>query len=74
MSGLPRPLVFDLLPRLPSAQAYSPAAELYDADSIYRARIAVQMLRVGLRLNDIRAALAQPMALVMVLGVALVLL
>lgn len=61
-TGLAGPIVADLLPHLPTqADDYSTHARVYAADSIERARLADQMLRVGVRRHYIRAAIAEPM-------------
>lgn len=62
LSGLPGPLVAELLPHLPTLQDYCTHAELYDADSVYKARMAVLMMRCGIRMRYIRAAMAAPVA------------
>lgn len=61
-TGLPGPLIADLLPRLPTPSGvYSNCAQVYDTDSVQRARLVLQMLRVGVRLRFIRMVMAQPM-------------
>jgi hypothetical protein len=62
LSGLPGPLVAELLPCLPTLQDYCAHNELYDADSVYKARMAVLMMRCGIRMSYIRAAMAEPVA------------
>ncbi|MDX1886837.1 hypothetical protein [Mycolicibacterium sp. 120270] len=64
-SGLPGPLVADLLPRLPTPidVDYTDTAQVYDEDSAYRARLAVHMLHNGIRLRFIRLAVREPMTL-----------
>lgn len=61
-TGLPGPLVAELLPRLPTLPGeYNTAAKVYDADTFDRALLVTQMLRAGVRLRFIRIAIAQPM-------------
>jgi hypothetical protein len=50
------------LPHLPSPDGYSCSAERFDGDSLYKARMAVLMMRCGIRMKYIRAALAEPVA------------
>lgn len=62
LSGLPGPLVAELLPRppAPDAAGYTAVAEVYDEASIYRARLALMLLRAGIRLRYIRLVMHQP--------------
>jgi hypothetical protein len=61
-SGLPGPLVAELLPQLPVPPgiAYDRTAALYTADSVIKAQIAVYMLAAGIRCRYIRAAMFEP--------------
>jgi hypothetical protein len=62
LSGLPGPLVSELLPRQPGStdRAYDRGAEVYTAESVLQARIAVCMLDHGVRYCYIRAAMRNP--------------
>ena len=62
LTGLPGPLVSELLPRLPSLDDYSTAAAVYHPDSIYRAQIAVSLLHAGIRMPLIRASVSEPLS------------
>jgi hypothetical protein len=63
-SGLPGPLVEELIPRLPTPLGVDyNGAEVYDEDSVYRARLAVLMLSRGIRLRFVRLAMGNPMTL-----------
>ncbi|WP_139803391.1 hypothetical protein [Mycobacterium avium] len=63
-SGLPGPLVAELLPRLPTPGdiAYDRTAALYTADSVLKAQIATCMLEFGVRYRYIRAAMFEPLS------------
>jgi hypothetical protein len=62
LSGLPGPLIAELIPHLPTPDAggYSTDAEVYTEDSVHRARLAAMLLRSGIRLRYIRIAMDQP--------------
>lgn len=59
LSGLPGPLVAELVPHLPTPEVggYSTDAEVYTEDSVHRARLAALLLRCGIRLRYIRMAM-----------------
>lgn len=61
-SGLPGPLIRDLLPRLKSDTAYHTSAPAYSAESVDRACIARDMIAAGIRYDLVRFCAKEPIS------------
>lgn len=61
-SGLPGPLIRDLLPRLESDMAYHTNAPVYSAESVDRACIARDMIAAGIRYDLVRFCAKEPIS------------
>ncbi|MFV8233992.1 hypothetical protein [Mycolicibacterium fortuitum] len=61
-SGLPGPLIRDLLPRLESDMAYHTSAPVYGAESVDRACIARDMIAAGIRYDLVRFCAKEPIS------------